>query len=51
MDGGPQKLRALARRTRALAATVSSQERADALQGLARLYEKQADDLELQELA
>jgi hypothetical protein len=51
MDGGPQKLRSLARQTRALAGTVSSRGRADALQALARLYEKQADDLELRELA
>ena len=46
MDGGSEKLRSLARQTRALAGTVSSRERAHALQVLARLYEKQAADLE-----
>jgi hypothetical protein len=51
MDGATQKLRSLARQTRALAGTVTGGERADALQALARLYEKQADELELRELA
>jgi hypothetical protein len=51
MDGGPQKLRSLARQTRALAGTVGGRERADALQALARLYDKQADELELREVA
>jgi hypothetical protein len=51
MDGGPQKLRSLARQARTLAGYVSSRERAEALQALARLYEKQAEDLELRELA
>jgi hypothetical protein len=51
MDDGSQKLRSLARQTRALAGTVSDRERADALQALARVYEKQADDLEVRELA
>ena len=51
MDGGTRKLRSLARQTRALAGTVMGRERADALQALARLYEKQADELELRELS
>ena len=51
MHDGPQKLRSLARQTRAFAGTVPDRERADALQALARLYEKQAEDLELRELA
>lgn len=51
MAGGTQKLRSLARQTRALAGAVTGRERADALQALARLYEKQADELELRELA
>jgi hypothetical protein len=49
MDGS-QKLRSLARQTRALAGTVSGRERADALRALARLYEQQAGELEVREL-
>ena len=51
MDGSTQKLRSLARQTRALAGTVTGRERVDALQALARVYEKQADELELRQLA
>lgn len=51
MDGGAQKLYSLARQTRALAETVECRKRADALQALARLYEKQAGELALRELA
>jgi hypothetical protein len=42
----PQKLRALARQTRAFSLTVSDRERARVLQSLARLYEQQAAELE-----
>ena len=50
MDG-PQKLRSLARQSRALACMISDRKRAEALQALGRLYEKQADDLEAREPA
>lgn len=50
MGEGAQKLRSLARQARALAGTVSGRESADALQALARLYEKQAGDLDVREL-
>jgi len=51
MDGASQKLRSLARQSRALGGVVSDRERADALEALARLYEKQARDLETREVA
>ena len=51
MDGGTQKLRSLARQTRALAGTVTDRGRADALQSLARLYETQAYELDLRGLS
>jgi len=46
MDSGAEKLRSLARQSRALAGLISDRARVDALQGLARLYEKQAAELE-----
>ena len=51
MDNGPQKLRSLARQSRAFALTVSDRQRVEALRALARLYEQQALDLESCELA
>ena len=51
MDGSPQKLRSLARQSRALSFMVTDRQRASALQSLARLYEKQAADLEARQLA
>jgi hypothetical protein len=47
MDDAAQKLRSLARQSRALSAATRNQQRANALQALARLYEKQAKELEL----
>lgn len=46
MDDAAQKLRSLARQSRTLAWTTANRQRADALQALARLYEKQAEELE-----
>jgi len=46
MAGDPEKLRSLARQSRAFAGTVSDRQQAEALRGLARLYEKQAAELE-----
>jgi hypothetical protein len=51
MDGSPQKLRSLARQSRALSFMVTDRERASALQSLARLYEKQAAEVEAGQLA
>jgi hypothetical protein len=51
MKGASQKLRSLARQSRALACTLSDRQRVEALQSLARLYDKQAEDFEAQELA
>jgi len=46
MGDASQKLRSLARQSRALSSATANRQRADALQALARLYEKQADELE-----
>ena len=46
---GSQKLRSLARQSRALSATVTDRQRVKALQSLARLYEDQAAELEARE--
>jgi hypothetical protein len=46
MDEAAQKLRLLARQSRTLSGATASPQRADALQALARLYEKQAKELE-----
>ena len=51
MASAPQKLYSLARQSRALAGTVSDRQRAEALRTLARLYERQAQELEIQEVA
>jgi hypothetical protein len=47
MNDCAQKLRSLARQSRALSGTIQSGQRAAALEALAKLYEKQAKDLEL----
>jgi hypothetical protein len=46
MDDASEKLRSLARQTRALSGAVSDRKRADALNALARLYEQQAKEVE-----
>jgi hypothetical protein len=46
MDECAQKLRSLARQSRALALIVADHERAKSLERLARLYERQAAELE-----
>lgn len=51
MDEAPEKLRALARQARALSATPIDRQRSQALNALARLYERQARDLEALEPA
>jgi hypothetical protein len=47
MDESAQKLRSLARQSRALALIVADEKRTKSLQSLARLYERQAVELEL----
>ena len=49
MDGATDKLRSLARQTRALGGSVSDRKRAAALEALARLYEKQDEELRTRE--
>jgi hypothetical protein len=51
MDQAPEKLRALARQARALSAMAIDRHRSQALDTLARLYERQAKDLEALEPA
>jgi hypothetical protein len=50
MDDSAQKLRSLARQSRALSAVVPEAGRAQSLQSLARLYERQAFELEANSL-
>ena len=45
MTSHQEKLELLARQSRALASVAKSRERADALEELARLYERQAKEL------
>jgi hypothetical protein len=47
MNDCAQKLRFLARQSRALSRAIQSGQRAAELEALAKLYEKQAKDLEL----
>ena len=47
MDSSSQKLRSLARQSRALSIVVRDQKRAESLQSLARLYDRQAIELEV----
>jgi hypothetical protein len=51
MDAAPEKLRALARQARALSARTIDRQRAHALEALARLYERQAHEVDALELA
>jgi hypothetical protein len=51
MDQDPEKLRALARQAKALSVTTTDRQRSHALEVLARLYERQAKDLEALEPA
>jgi hypothetical protein len=46
VDNAPEKLRSLARQSRALAGLASDRARAQALHSLARLYEQQASECE-----
>lgn len=46
MSNAPEKLELLARQARALAASTSDRKRADALRGLAVLYDRQAAKME-----
>ncbi len=46
MDESARKLRSLARQSRALALMMADKERAKSLESLARLYERQAAELE-----
>ena len=46
MDGSAQKLRALARQSRALSLMVKDVQRVRALESLARLYDEQAAEIE-----
>jgi hypothetical protein len=51
MNEAPQKLRSLARQSRTLSRAVTNWQQAEALQALAKVYEKQAQDLETPELS
>ena len=50
MDEGAQKLRSLARQSRAFAAVVAERQRARSLEALAKVYDRQANEIKLNEL-